>query len=152
VEALPLDEPVQHVCWYEADAYARWRGTRLPTEVEWERAAQGAPLAAANLWPQGPHRFGPSPVGSRPDGASDCGAHQMLGDVWEWTSSDFHPYPGFRAFPYPEYSEVFFGDEYKVLRGGSWATHPLAARTTFRNWDYPIRRQIFAGFRCARDT
>ena len=152
VEALPLDEPVQHVCWYEADAYARWRGTRLPTEVEWERAAQGASLAAANLWTDGPHRFGPSPVGSRPDGASDCGAHQMLGDVWEWTSSHFHPYPGFRSFPYPEYSEVFFGDEYKVLRGGSWATHPLATRTTFRNWDYPIRRQIFAGFRCARDA
>jgi iron(II)-dependent oxidoreductase len=152
VEALPLDEPVQHVCWYEADAFARWQGKRLPTEAEWERAARGASLTAANLWSAGPHRFGPSPVGSRPDGVSDCGAHQMLGDVWEWTSSDFGPYPGFRAFPYPEYSEVFFGDEYKVLRGGSWATHPVAARTTFRNWDYPIRRQIFAGFRCARDV
>ena len=152
VEPLPFEEPVQHVCWYEADAYARWRGGRLPTEAEWERAAQGASLAAANLWSAGPRRFGPAPVGSRPDGVSDCGAHQMLGDVWEWTSSDFGPYPGFRAFPYPEYSEVFFGDEYKVLRGGSWATHPVAARTTFRNWDYPIRRQIFAGFRCARDA
>jgi iron(II)-dependent oxidoreductase len=152
VEPLPLDEPVQHVCWYEADAYTRWRGDRLPTEAEWERAAQGASAAAANLWHDGPHRFGPSPVGSRPDGVSDCGAHQMLGDVWEWTASDFHGYPGFRSFPYREYSEVFFGDEYKVLRGGSWATHPLAVRTTFRNWDYPIRRQIFAGFRCARDA
>ena len=152
VEPLPLEEPVQHVCWYEADAYARWRGGRLPTESEWERAAHGASLSAANLWQTGPHRFGPAPAGSRPDGVSDCGAHQMLGDVWEWTSSDFHPYPGFRAFPYPEYSKVFFGAEYKVLRGGSWATHPLAARTTFRNWDYPIRRQIFAGFRCARDA
>ena len=70
-------------------------------------------------------------------------------DVWEWTASDFTPYPGFRAFPYREYSEVFFGPEYKVLRGGSWATHPSAVRTTFRNWDFPIRRQIFAGFRCA---
>jgi iron(II)-dependent oxidoreductase len=76
----------------------------------------------------------------------------MLGDVWEWTASDFAGYPGFRAFPYKEYSEVFFGTDYKVLRGGSWATHPLACRTTFRNWDYPIRRQIFAGFRCARDA
>jgi gamma-glutamyl hercynylcysteine S-oxide synthase len=76
----------------------------------------------------------------------------MLGDVWEWTSSDFQPYPGFAAFPYSEYSEVFFGDEYKVLRGGSWATQPPVARATFRNWDYPIRRQIFAGLRCARDA
>jgi iron(II)-dependent oxidoreductase len=151
-EELPLDEPVQHVCWYEADAYARWRGARLPTEAEWERAAQGASLAAANLWSGDGHRFGPAPVGSRPATASDCGAQQLLGDVWEWTSSDFGGYPGFRMFPYPEYSEAFFGNEYKVLRGGSWATHPLAVRTTFRNWDYPIRRQIFAGFRCARDT
>jgi iron(II)-dependent oxidoreductase len=152
VEPLPLDEPVQHVCWYEADAYARWRGRRLPTEAEWERAAHGAPVGAANLWREGPHRFGPSAVGSRPDGVSDCGVHQMFGDVWEWTSSDFAPYPGFRSFPYREYSEAFFGDGYKVLRGGSWATHPVAMRTTFRNWDFPVRRQIFAGFRCARDA
>jgi gamma-glutamyl hercynylcysteine S-oxide synthase len=76
----------------------------------------------------------------------------MIGDVWEWTASDFRPYPGFEAYPYAEYSEVFFGDEYKVLRGGSWATHPAAIRTTFRNWDFPIRRQIFSGFRTARDA
>jgi gamma-glutamyl hercynylcysteine S-oxide synthase len=74
-----------------------------------------------------------------------------LGQVWEWTSSDFLPYPGFEAFPYREYSEVFFGDGYKVLRGGSWATHPRVARPSFRNWDLPERRQIFAGLRCARD-
>ena len=76
----------------------------------------------------------------------------MIGDVWEWTASDFLSHPGFTSFPYREYSEVFYGPEYKVLRGGSWATHPTAVRTTFRNWDYPIRRQIFAGFRCARDA
>jgi iron(II)-dependent oxidoreductase len=74
----------------------------------------------------------------------------MVGDVWEWTGSWFHGYPGFRSFPYKEYSEVFFGEEYRVLRGGSWAADPAAVRTTFRNWDYPIRRQIFTGFRCAR--
>ncbi len=74
-----------------------------------------------------------------------------LGQVWEWTSSDFRAYPGFEAFPYREYSEVFFGDAYKVLRGGAWATHPSVARPTFRNWDLPERRQIFSGLRCARD-
>jgi len=151
-EALPEDEPVQHVCWYEADAYARWSGSRLPTEAEWELAAHGASRATANLWREGPHRFAPSPVTAGCERASACGALGMLGDVWEWTASDFTPYPGFRAFPYREYSEVFFGPEYKVLRGGSWATHPSAVRTTFRNWDYPVRRQIFAGFRCARDA
>jgi iron(II)-dependent oxidoreductase len=78
--------------------------------------------------------------------------HQLIGDAWEWTSTDFHGYPGFAAFPYREYSEVFFGDEFKVLRGGSWAVHPMAVRSTFRNWDYPVRRQIFAGFRCASDA
>jgi iron(II)-dependent oxidoreductase len=75
-----------------------------------------------------------------------------LGHGWEWTSSDFLAYPGFEAFPYREYSEVFFGGEYKVLRGCSWATHPRVARTSFRNWDLPQRRQIFSGFRCARDA
>jgi iron(II)-dependent oxidoreductase len=75
-----------------------------------------------------------------------------VGQVWEWTSSDFLPYPGFEAFPYPEYSAVFFGDEYKVLRGASWATHPDVIRPSFRNWDLPERRQIFAGIRCARDA
>lgn len=75
----------------------------------------------------------------------------MIGDVWEWTSSDFRAYPGYEMFPYPEYSQVFFGSEYKVLRGGSWATRPGAIRNSFRNWDYPIRRQIFSGLRCAKD-
>lgn len=84
--------------------------------------------------------------------AARLGVLQGVGEVWEWTSSDFSGYPGFRAFPYPEYSEVFFGHDYKVLRGASWATDPLVARVTFRNWDFPVRRQIFAGLRCARDA
>jgi iron(II)-dependent oxidoreductase len=75
-----------------------------------------------------------------------------LGHGWEWTGSDFESYPGFSAFPYREYSEVFFGDDYKVLRGGSWATHPRVARPSFRNWDHPQRQQIFSGIRCARDA
>jgi iron(II)-dependent oxidoreductase len=75
-----------------------------------------------------------------------------VGEAWEWTSSDFLAYPGFEAFPYREYSEVFFGDTYKVLRGGSWATHNGVMRPSFRNWDLPRRRQIFAGIRCALDA
>jgi iron(II)-dependent oxidoreductase len=140
-------EPVQHVCWYEADAFARWAGRRLPTETEWELAAQKASMAGANL---GQRTDGPLPPD--PGSATADGVQGLFGDVWEWTSSDFTAYPGFESFPYAEYSDVFFGDEYKVLRGGSWATDPQAMRATFRNWDYPIRRQIFAGFRCAQDT
>jgi iron(II)-dependent oxidoreductase len=94
--------------------------------------------------------FETAPVGSYRSNVSAIGCYGMIGDVWEWTTSDFNPYPGYETFPYPEYSELFFGTEYKVLRGGSWATRPDVARTTFRNWDYPIRRQIFSGFRCAR--
>jgi gamma-glutamyl hercynylcysteine S-oxide synthase len=146
----PLDPelPVVHVSWHEADAFARWAGKRLPTEMEWEAAAAGADRDDANL---DQLVFGCEPAGSHAEGASDCGAVQMLGDVWEWTSSDFEAYPGFEAFPYSEYSEAFFGEEHKVLRGGAWATRRNVIRTTFRNWDLPQRRQIFAGIRCARD-
>jgi iron(II)-dependent oxidoreductase len=96
--------------------------------------------------------FDTAPVGAYTENVSPSGCYGMIGDVWEWTSSNFTGYPGFESFPYREYSEEFFGPEYKVLRGGSWATRPGAIRNTFRNWDYPIRRQIFSGFRCARDA
>jgi gamma-glutamyl hercynylcysteine S-oxide synthase len=114
--------PACHVSWFEADAFARAHDARLPTEAEWEKAAT---------------REQETPAG--------------IGRVWEWTSSAFHGYPGFGAFPYREYSEVFFGEDYRVLRGGSWATHPRVATLTFRNWDLPVRRQIFAGVRLATD-
>ena len=118
-EAGPADAPVVHVSWFEADAFARAHAARLPTEVEWEKAA---------TWAQ-------------------C---EAVGQVWEWTSSAFTGYPGFVAHPYREYSEVFFGDRYKVLRGGSCATHPRVASPHFRNWDLPERRQLFSGLRIAR--
>lgn len=165
VEPVPPDEPVQHVGYYEAEAHARWAGKRLPTEAEWEKAARYDPASAtSHRYPWGDAEPGdrhanlgqrllhPTPAGSFPEGVSPQGVQQMLGDVWEWTSTDFAGYPGFRPFPYPEYSQVFFGHEHKVLRGGSWATAPSAMRATFRNWDYPVRRQIFTGFRCARDA
>lgn len=162
----PVDpsHPVCHVSYYEAEAFARFAGKRLPTEFEWEAAASWDPSTRSKRsYPWGEQHptkdlanldqltFGTAPLGSYRGNVSPVGCYGMIGDVWEWTSSDFRPYPGFESFPYPEYSEAFFGTEYKVLRGGSWATRPGAIRNTFRNWDYPIRRQIFSGFRCARD-
>ncbi len=164
-EPLNLDHPVVHVCWYEADAFARWAGKRLPTEAEWEKAASWDPQTETKrLFPWGNEppvpgddrtnldqlAFGTSAAGAYPAGASPYGVLDMVGNVWEWTDSDFTAYPGFEPFPYREYSEVFFDQGYPVLRGGSWATRPVAVRNTFRNWDLPIRRQIFAGFRCAK--
>lgn len=148
-EPPPPGDPVVHVGWHEAEAFARWAGKRLPSEHEWEAACAGADPEQANL---DQLAFGTAPAGAFMEGASDCGAVQMLGDVWEWTASDFLAYPGFEPFPYPEYSQVFFGHRHKVLRGGAWATRRNVIRPSFRNWDLPERRQIFAGLRCARDA
>ena len=147
----PVDprHPVVHVSWHEAQAFAAWAGKRLPTEHEWEAACAGADRDRANL---DQLAFGTAAAGAYGDAPSDCGALQTLGDVWEWTASDFDGYPGFEAFPYRQYSEVFFGCGHKVLRGGAWATRRDVIRPSFRNWDLPERRQIFAGFRCARDA
>lgn len=165
IEPIPPDEPVVHVCFHEARAYATWAGRRLPTEQEWEKAARFDPATGrSRRFPWGDENPGPehanlgqrhlqpAPVGAYPAGVSPTGVHQLIGDVWEWLDTDFHGYPGFDPFPYREYSEVFFGQQYKMLRGGSFGTDPAACRATFRNWDHPIRRQIFVGFRCARDA
>jgi gamma-glutamyl hercynylcysteine S-oxide synthase len=165
LEPLHPEAPVVHISWFEADAFARANGARLPTEIEWEKAAtwnQEEDRSLAYPWGEqlpepGLHANvdqlagGTTSVGSHPAGASPYGVEDLIGGVWEWTSSSFGGYPGFVPYPYREYSEVFFGDTYKVLRGGSWATRARVATPTFRNWDYPQRRQIFAGVRLARD-
>jgi iron(II)-dependent oxidoreductase len=165
LEPLDPDRPVVHISWFEADAFARAHAGRLPTEPEWEKAAtwdQEEGRACAYPWGDQPATpgihanvdqlaGGPVAAGSLPGGASPSGCLGMIGDVWEWTATGFDGYPGFVVYPYREYSEVFFGSKYKVLRGGSWATRPRVATPTFRNWDLPARRQIFSGLRIARD-
>lgn len=165
VEDLPGDEPVQHVTYFEAEAYAAWAGARLPTEIEWEKACAWDPAAGARRrYPWGTSEptahvanlggdaLRPAPVGAYPAGASAYGAEQMLGDVWEWTSSPLRPWPGFTPMIYERYSAPFFEGDYKVLRGGSWAVAAGILRPSFRNWDHPIRRQIFSGVRLAWDA
>ncbi|GAC1435586.1 MAG: ergothioneine biosynthesis protein EgtB [Solirubrobacteraceae bacterium] len=160
--AVPIDpaRPVVHVSWHEATAFAKARDARLPTESEWEKAAvwdgerkwrwpwgvAGPDAQRANLIESG--RLAPAPASRL--SASPCGALGMIGDVWEWTASTFTGYPGFAAHPYREYSEVFFGEQHRVLRGGSFAASGQVCTATFRNWDYPVRRQLFAGLRVAR--
>lgn len=137
--ALPLDQPVMGVSWFEAEAFARWRGRRLPTEFEWERAAQlTSATSRANC---GFEHDGPVP--GDPDGAD------FLGNVWEWTASWFEAYDGFAPGPYDRYSEPQFGKIYRVLKGGCWATLPEICRPTFRNWYNPYLRPVFAGLRLA---
>lgn len=156
---VPLEpqHPVVHVSWFEADAFARAHDARLPTEMEWETAAAWDHETGTLRPPDGAEAhldqraLGTAPAGAFAAGASPSGCLDMLGNVWEWTSSDFTAYPGFVADPYREYSAPFFGATYRVLRGGSWATRRRVATVHFRNWDLPERRQIFSGFRIARD-
>ena len=168
---VPLEpyRPVVHVNWHEAEAWCRWAHRRLPTELEWEVAAAGQPGAAGQLSPE-KRRFpwgdeSPTParaaldwrtmgcvdVGALEGGDSAFGCRQMIGNVWEWTGSDFGPYPGFERDPYKEYSEPWF-HTHKVLRGGCWATRSRLVRNTWRNFYEPDRRDVWAGFRtCALD-
>ena len=165
VEDIPADEPVQHITYFEAEAYAAWAGARLPTETEWEKACAWDPQRnARRRYPWGAEEpsdahanlcgaaLRPAPVGAYPAGASAYGAEQMLGDVWEWTTSPLRPWPGFVPMIYQRYSQPFFFRDYRVLRGGSWAVEPGILRPSFRNWDHPFRQQIFSGVRLAWDV
>jgi iron(II)-dependent oxidoreductase len=160
---LQGNEPVCGISWYEADAYARWAGKRLPTETEWEFAAAYDPATGESRrypWGMEPpcpalacfglNQWAPSPVGSYPDGASALGILDMAGSVWEWTATPFLPYPGFQAFPYEGYSKDHMDGNHFVCRGGSWASAGCILRCSFRNWYVPTYRQGFLGLRCAR--
>jgi ergothioneine biosynthesis protein EgtB len=157
------DLPVCNVSYYEADAYCKWAGKRLPTEAEWEKAASwNESKKFKTSYPLGnePARtthenllesqiWSPSVLGSYPEGKSHYGCHQMMGDVWEWTSSDFVGYPGFKS-GFEEYNDKWFCNQ-KVLKGSSFATPMASIRNTYRNFFRPDERWMFAGFRCVQD-
>ena len=163
------NHPVCGVSWYEAEAYCRFVGKRLPTEAEWEKAVSwDADMNRRRIYPWGDEEPTPqhcncvdvtspqkncliintTPVDAYPDGQSAYGLYDTLGNVWEWTASWFDGYDGFEMYPYVGYSQVYFDQQHRVLKGGSWATNPFALRSSFRNWYHPGVRQIFAGFRC----
>jgi ergothioneine biosynthesis protein EgtB len=147
---LPLDWPV-YVSHAEASAYARWAGTRLPTEAEWHRAAQGT---SETPGPQHGYldlkRWDPAPVNAFPDSRSAFGVEGLYANGWEWTSSLFEPFPGFQPFPFYEgYSANFFDGLHYVMKGGSTRTERSMLRRSFRNWFQPHYQYVYAGFRCA---
>ncbi len=161
---LPPAWPV-YVTWAEANAYASWRGTRLPTEGEYQRAAFGSDSQAVRQYPWGNepptaergvfdfNSWDPEPAGSHPAGRSAWGVDDLVGNGWNWTASVFAPFPGFSALPsYPEYSADFFDGEHFVLKGASPATAGELLRSSFRNWFRPRYPYVYATFRCARDT
>lgn len=156
------NNPVWGVSWYEAEAYAKFVGKRLPTEAEWEKAASWDEKSKCRrIYPWGNKKpttencnynnihSQTTPVNAYPSGQSAYGLYDALGNVWEWTASWFDGYEGFQHYPYKGFSQVYFDNQHKVLKGGSWATRPWALRSSFRNWYHPNVRQIFAGFRCA---
>ncbi|OKH44726.1 hypothetical protein NIES2101_27640 [Calothrix sp. HK-06] len=160
------NHPVMGVSYYEAEAYAKFVGKRLPTEAEWEKAARWDERAnRSRTYPWGEEEptqefcncstslsiSQTAPVNAYPNGQSAYGMYDALGNVWEWTNSWFDAYQGFEYYPYIGYSQVYFDNKHKVLKGSSWATRPMAMRASFRNWYYPHVRQIFSGFRCASD-
>ncbi|HLJ84444.1 MAG TPA: SUMF1/EgtB/PvdO family nonheme iron enzyme [Candidatus Eremiobacteraceae bacterium] len=161
---LRLDAPVTGISWFEADAYARSQGKRLPTEIEWETAASVDPGTGRKRqfpWGDGVYepkfanaaalKWATTPVGSFPAGDSAVGLRDAAGNLWEWTSSDFQGYPGFAAYPYPDYSQTWFDGDHRVARGGSWFTDPAILRASFRNFYRRNFRLGFLGIRCARD-
>jgi iron(II)-dependent oxidoreductase len=159
VVPLPPHHPVIHVSWFEAEAYCRWARRRLPTEAEWELAA-ATPARRRFPWGYAPPGPGHANLDGRAGWTVEVGAHaagdsaqgvrQLFGNVWEWTASDFAPYPGFVVDPYKEYSQPWFASVHKVLRGGCWATRGRLLRNTWRNFYLPDRRDVLAGFRtCA---
>ncbi|MEA5469274.1 SUMF1/EgtB/PvdO family nonheme iron enzyme [Spirulina sp. 06S082] len=156
------EHPVCGVSYYEAEAYATFTGKRLPTEAEWEKAASwDAKIGEKLLYPWGNNAPNSqycnyntfightTPVNLYINGQSPWGCWDMMGNVWEWTSSLFSGYNGFEFYPYRGYSQVYVDNKHRVLRGGSWATHPWSFRASFRNWYHPWVRQILVGFRCA---
>jgi gamma-glutamyl hercynylcysteine S-oxide synthase len=159
---LRKDAPVSGISWYEADAYANFRGKRLPTELEWEVAAAWDPQKNAMrrfAWGDEPRdqrlhlpEFTTLPVGQRTDSTSALGVRDVINNLWQWTASPFAGYPGFAAYPYPEYSQAWFDGDHYVARGGSWFSWPALTRTSFRNFYRRHFRPAFIGIRCARDA